>query len=89
MEQLEDGRGEADIEGWAEALGATGECGICGTTIVQPYAFAEAAVEHYGVPDGGYDERIVAAVDKSSAETGGWGDGSLCAYHYERAAKDD
>lgn len=92
LQELEDPRGEADVEGWAEALGATTNCAICGTTIIKPYSFAESAVEHYQVPEeaaANVHERIETAVSRSSAETGGWGDGSLCAYHNERAAKDD
>ncbi len=34
-------------------------------------------------------ERIEMALRGSGVETGGWGDGSLCAYHNEQAAKDD
>lgn len=92
IEEIEDPRGEADIEGWAEALGATSECAICSTTVIQPFSFAEAAVQHYGVPeanDTDIHERVEAALRASGAETGGWGDGSLCAYHNEQAAKDD
>src|SRR6516225_8898285 len=47
VEQLEGSGSGADIEGWAEALGATNACAICGTTIVDPSAFAEAALRHY------------------------------------------
>lgn len=92
IENIEDPHGEADIEGWAEALGATSECAICSTTIIQPFSFAEAAVQHYEIPEGDdvdVHERIEAALRASGAETGGWGDGSLCAYHNEQAAKDD
>lgn len=89
---LEDPRGEADIEGWAEALGASSDCAICSTTIIQPYSFAEAAVQHYETSEADADdvhEQIEAALRASGAETGGWGDGLLCAYHNEQAAKDD
>jgi ppGpp synthetase/RelA/SpoT-type nucleotidyltranferase len=88
MEQLEGGAGS---EGWAEALGTTHDCAICGTTIVEPFAMAEALLRHYDAADedGGLHQRIETAILRSSTETGGWGDGSLCAYHYERAAKDD
>ena len=92
IEEIEDPRGEADIEGWAEALGATSECAICSTTVIQPFSFAEAAVQHYGIPeesDTDIHERVEAALRASGAETGGWGDGPLCAYHNEQAAKDD
>jgi hypothetical protein len=92
IEQLEDPRGEDDIEGWADALGATGACGVCGTTVIRPYSFAEAAVRHYGISEADADnahEQIETALCASGIETGGWGDGSLCAYHNEQAVKDD
>ncbi|MCY3876728.1 MAG: hypothetical protein OXF88_20855 [Rhodobacteraceae bacterium] len=83
---------EADICGWAEALGATGDCAICGMTVVQPFSFAESAVQHYevsGEHDADAHERIEIALRASGAETGDWGDGSLCAYHNEQAARGD
>lgn len=92
IEDIEDPRGEADIEGWAEALGTTSDCGICSTTIIQPFSFAEAAVQHYEISeadDADVHERIEAALSASGVETGGWGDGLLCAYHNEQVAKDD
>ena len=91
VEQLESSGGEADIEGWASALEATHACAICGTTIVDPYAFAEAALRYYDADDedGELQNRIEMDIRRSSTETGGWGDGSLCAYHNEQAAKDD
>jgi len=91
LKQLESPQGEPDIEGWGEALEATNACGICGTTIVDPYAFAEAALKHYDTADedGDLHNRIETAIRRSSAETGGWGDGTLCAYHNEQMAKDD
>jgi hypothetical protein len=91
VEQLETPNGEGGIESWAAALGATRDCAICGTTIVEPSAFAEGALRHYGAEDedGDLHQRIEKAIRLSSAETGGWGDGSLCAYHNDQAAKDD
>ena len=92
IDSLEDPRGEADIDGWAEALGATSDCAICSTTIIQPNSFAEAAVQHYETSEADADdvhEQIEAALRASGAETGGWGDGLLCAYHNEQVAKDD
>src|ERR1700722_304440 len=57
MEELESGGegGGAGVEGWAEALGATHDCAICGTSIVESFAFAEAVLRHYGVADEGGD----------------------------------
>jgi putative GTP pyrophosphokinase len=91
MEQLECPVSEPGIEGWAEALDATHACYVCSTTIVEPLVFADAALRHYGVADqdGTFHQRIETAIGRSSTETGGWGDGSLCAYHNERAAKED
>lgn len=87
--QLEDPRGEADVEGWAGALEATDSCRICGTTIVRPDAFAEAAVRHYRPTNcEEVRERTERALYQSSVERGGWGDSSLCSYHDDRADKD-
>jgi hypothetical protein len=79
------------MEGRADALEATRACAICGTTIVDPYSFAETALQHCGADDGGGElqNRIETAIRQSSTETGGWGDGSLCAYHSELASKDN
>ena len=83
---------EGNIEGWAEALEAKKECGVCSTSIVDASDFAEAALSHYRVPDDEADDirnRINAAIRNSAVDSGGWGDGSLCAYHNEQMAKDD
>lgn len=89
--QLEDTSAEPDVEGWAEALGTTRECGICGSTIIDPYSFAEAAVQYYETADADGDavHRIEVVLRSSGVETGGWGDGSLCAYHDEQASRED
>ena len=92
IEDLEDPRGEADIEGWVETLGATNDCAICSATVIDPYSFGEAAIDNYELTDAEADdacERIERALRASGVETGGWGDGSLCAYHNEQAARDD
>ncbi len=80
-----------DVERWADALGTTGNCAICSTTVIRLWEFAEAIVQYYGLSDDDGDviERIVAAIEPSGLETGGWGDGSLCAYHNEQQAKND
>jgi hypothetical protein len=57
--------------------------------VVDAEAFAKAAMKHYDVEDDDVRERIEAAITNSGVDTGGWGDGSLCAYHNEQAAKDD
>ena len=90
IEAIEDPGSNADIDGWAEALGATGDCAVCSTTVIQAFSFAEAAAQHYEVleeHDADVHERIETALRASGVETGGWGDGSLCAYHTEQAAK--
>ena len=92
MEQLEGPGAGGDVESLAEALDATNDCYICSTKIVDPSAFAEAVLKHYEISDDEADdirERIEAAIRNSAVETGGWGDGSLCAYHNEQMAKDD
>ena len=89
IESLEDPRGEADIELWAEALGANSSCAICGTMVILSNSFAESAVHHYRISEAQADEthqQIEAALLTSGAETGGWGDGSLCSYHHEEGA---
>ena len=48
-------------------------------------------LEHYDISDDEAEdvrERIEAALRNSAVETGGWRDGSLCAYHNELGAKD-
>ena len=92
IEELEDPRGEPAIETWAEALEATSACTTCGTTIVQPFSFAEAVVYHYGASEAEADdahERIENAVRSSGVEIGGYEEGNLCAYHSEQVANDD
>ena len=92
IEELEDPSGETDFEGWAQIFGATSDCAICSTTIIQPFSFAESAVQHYEVSEADADdahERIETAIRSSELEIGGWGDGSLCAYHNDQAAKKD
>lgn len=78
---------EADIESWADALGAVNECAICGTSIVDPGEFADAIIDHYGADEDIRDD-IENVVRNSSVETGGWGDGTYCAYHSDRLDKD-
>jgi len=84
--RLEDPHKEdLDIEEWAKILRATTECIICGADIVQPSAFAEAVMEHYGLSE--EDEadacgRIESAIHESGVDIGNWeGAGALCAFH--------
>lgn len=92
IDELEGPSGEVDIASYAEALGATHECAMCPTMIVDPYSFAEAAVQHYGLSDDESDEvidRIVQAIYGSGADTGGLDDSSLCSSCANSLAKDD
>jgi hypothetical protein len=70
IEAIESG---SDVTEWAEALGATSECAICGTTIVPPDTFAEAIVHHYELSDPEATDasmRIEQALLRSGTETG-------------------
>lgn len=84
---------EVCVETWAKAFGAVSDCAICGVTVINPYSFAEQAVQHYEISESEADDafdRIENAVIGSSVDTGGWdGDGSLCAYHANQITKDD
>ena len=92
IEELEDPRGEPNVETWADALGVTNACTTCDTPIVQPFSFAEAAVDHYSDSEMDADDasaRIESAIRSSGFEIGGYEEGNLCAYHSDQAAKDD
>ena len=92
IEALEDSRTDTnEIELWAEALGATNDCAVCGTTVIPSFSFAEAVVQYYGIAedDADFIERIEDAVGRSGLESGGCGNGSLCAYHNAQQAKND
>jgi putative GTP pyrophosphokinase len=87
-----DGDLDSEIHGWAGALDATEGCGICGTGIVDAEALAEALADHYNLKGKARDravERFEHAVRSSGIEVGGWGGGSLCAYHNDLISKDD
>ena len=89
---LEDPYDEPNIEGLAQTLGAIHPCPMCSVAIVEPFSFAEAAVQHYDVPgpdDVCVQERIQAAIRASGIEIGGFDEGELCGYHVEQAAKND
>ncbi|MGH7356907.1 MAG: hypothetical protein ACRELS_20300 [Candidatus Rokuibacteriota bacterium] len=48
--------------------------------------------DHYELPGKKKDEaveRLEQAIRNSGVEVGGWGGGSLCAYHNEQMSKDD
>ena len=89
---LEDPYDEPNIEGLAQTLGAIHRCPTCSAEIVKPFSFAEAAVQHYDVPepdDARALERIQSAIRSSGTEIGGFDEGELCGYHAEQAAKND
>ena len=89
---LEDPYDEPNIEGLAQTLGAIHPCPMCSVAIVEPFSFAEAAVQHYDVPepnDVRALERIQDAIRASGIEIGGFDEGELCGYHAEQAAKND
>ena len=92
IEALENPRTDTnEIELWARALGATNDCAVCGTTVTPSFSFAEAVVQYYEIDedDADFMEQIEDAVGRSGLESGGWGDGSLCAYHHEQQARND
>ena len=70
-----------------DALGALGECALCGVGIIDELAFVEAVVEHYGLekdPDGRLSEALMSA----GYETGDWEIPSLCGYHGYQMSRD-
>ena len=92
IEELEDRHDGLDVTDWAQAWGATNDCAVCGTTIIKPYSFAEAAIQHYALSDPEATEafnRIEQAIYDFAFEAGGWNTSSLCGYHADRAARDD
>lgn len=87
VHELVTSNSEESIQAWEDALGVTHECGVCGAPVVDPYSFAEAAVQYYECGEGLMEE-IEKALRNSSGETGGWGDGKLCAYHNDQFDRD-
>lgn len=80
LETIEDHDGGARIYEWSAAFGTTNGCATCSAKVVDAWAFGEAAIRHYDT-DEAVMERIEGAVFRSDVDTGGDGDGSLCAYH--------
>lgn len=90
--ELDDYSGESNPTVYAEALDATHECARCGTGIVEPYAFAESVVGHYGLSGAKADhatEHIVKALYGCGIEIGSLGSSSYCCYCADQMAKDD
>jgi len=82
--------GPPNVEEWSRALGVEPDsCRVCGETIIDVDAFADAVVEHFHPPQPDeVRDRVVAAVQYSGVECGGWDDTSLCNYHDYQAGKD-
>lgn len=82
---------EWDLERWASALGATNDCACCGTTIVDPDQFAEAAVRYFkvrGKKAEALHERLAEAARSTAVETGSWGSSTVCSYCNHVLSKD-
>jgi hypothetical protein len=74
---------ESDIETLAGVLGVGRGCAFCGTTIVDPYDLAEAAIAYYGVREKSADglrERLKDAIEGSAVEMGSMGNRSICSH---------
>lgn len=78
---------DLNIESVAEALGATNECAVCGTTTVDVDTFEDAIADHYDIHN--LDGKVVGILLSSGVETGMACDSSLCAYHANLFDKDD
>ncbi len=81
-----------DILQWARVLDGLGECGICGTEIVDPDALASALVDHYklsGTTAEKAQEAFSSAISNSGVEVGDWDSSGLCSYHGEVMRRDD
>jgi hypothetical protein len=82
----------SDVERWADGLDALGKCSMCGTALVDPDEFADAAMRHYRVRSGRkadrIRERLRDAVRDSGAEEASFGSSSLCSYCAHMMSKD-
>ncbi|MGH6922848.1 MAG: GTP pyrophosphokinase [Propylenella sp.] len=91
IEDIEDLRQETDIMLLADALGVKDECAYCHAAIVDPYSFAEAAVQHYELSGDEADEvfeRIEQAIMGSGVDVGGPDSSSVCSHCADKLAKD-
>lgn len=86
-EFLDDYTGNLSLEELAGLLGATTECAVCGTAIVDADAFAEEVARHYKLDEP--DDRVRDLVLSSGVETGDFDNSSLCSYHGHVMSKDD
>ena len=77
---------ESTILGWTNALGVENKC-VCTRITIDPWAFSEAIMKHYEVPEGDVDE----TVNRIQTALGGWGvstNGSTCDYCQNLMEKD-
>ena len=79
---------EENILAIVEALDAIRKCVQCDTPIVDVYEFANRAVEHYGVDERDYLDKIVHSLHRSVVETGGLHNELLCSECDGRFQKD-
>jgi len=73
----------SDIERWAGAFEASTECAFCGTAVVDPEEFADAAIKHFKVRGGRAEllrERLAEAARSIAVETGTRNNPSICSY---------
>ena len=72
---------ESDVERWAAVLGASYGCALCGASIVDPDAFAQAAVKQSKVRGRRAHrlrEALSEALTSTAIETGTWDNPALC-----------
>lgn len=72
----------------AREFGALNHC-FCSASIIDPEAFAEGALEHYGLDGGDYHGELEAALGSSGFEIGTMDSSHTCAYHAYVLSKDD
>lgn len=67
----------------ARRFGATHECIICGTAIVDVEDLVEEISTYYEKDDQKFQDKLAKIISNSGVETGGFDNSSLCAYHEE------
>jgi ppGpp synthetase/RelA/SpoT-type nucleotidyltranferase len=87
LDALEYAHKDEDPEGtltrWADGLDVSRSCIFCGTSIVDPEEFGEAAVRHYKIRGKNADEireRLAESVRSSALEQGSFDNSSMCSY---------
>jgi hypothetical protein len=87
-----DGDIDGDIEQWASGLGVLRGCERCGSNIVHPQEFADAAVAQLKARGKKADrlrEELEERVRNCAVDTGGWNYSRLCSYCDHVMSKDD